>query len=43
MIQAELRSNRTTLLEELYAQSPADDITDNDILAEIKAVRQQPC
>lgn len=39
LIQEELRSDLTALIEELYAQPPADDITDVDIMAEIKAVR----
>lgn len=41
LVQAGLRSDLTALIQELYAQSPADDITDGDIMAEIKAVRQQ--
>ncbi len=40
LIQEELRSDLTALIEELYAQPPADDITDVDIMAEIKTVRQ---
>mgnify|MGYP003336217478 CR=1 FL=1 len=42
LIQEDLRSDLTALLEELYSQLPVDDITDDDIMAEIKAVRQQP-
>jgi hypothetical protein len=41
LIQAGLRSDLTALIQELYAQPPGDDITDDDIMAEIKAVRQQ--
>ena len=41
LIQEELRSDLTALLQELYTQLPLDDITDDDIMAEIKAVRQQ--
>lgn len=41
LVQAGLRSDLTALIQELYAQSPVDDITDDDIMAEIKAVRQQ--
>jgi hypothetical protein len=41
LIQVDLRSDLKALIQELYAQPPADDITDNDIMAEIKAVRQQ--
>ncbi|MFQ4136888.1 hypothetical protein PGN35_011265 [Nodosilinea sp. PGN35] len=42
LIELDLRSDLTALLEELYAQPPADDLTDDDIVAEVKAVRQQP-
>lgn len=41
LIQVDLRSDLKALIQELYAQLPADDITDNDIMVEIKAVRQQ--
>jgi len=41
LVQAELRSDLTALIQELYAQPPVDSITDHDIMAEIKAVRQQ--
>lgn len=41
LVQAELCSDLTALIQELYAQPPADDITDDDIMAEIKTVRQQ--
>jgi len=41
LIQAGLRSDLTALIQELYAQPPVDDITDDDIMAEIKTVRQQ--
>jgi hypothetical protein len=41
LIQVDLRSDLKALIQELYAQPPADNITDNDIMAEIKAVRQQ--
>jgi hypothetical protein len=46
LVQAGLRSDLKALIQELYAQSPGnnitgDDITDDDITAEIKAVRQQ--
>jgi hypothetical protein len=41
LIQAELRSDLTALIQELYTQPPVGDITDADILAEIKVVRQQ--
>ncbi len=40
LVQAGLCSDLTALIQELYAQPPVDDITDDDIMAEIKAVRQ---
>jgi hypothetical protein len=40
LVQVGLRSDLTALIHELYAQPPVEDITD-DIMAEIKAVRQQ--
>ncbi|MFH7241282.1 MAG: hypothetical protein ACHWZW_00375 [Spirulina sp.] len=42
LLELDLRADLATLLEELYAQPPAEDVTDDDIMAEIKAVRQQP-
>jgi hypothetical protein len=42
LLELDLRSDLATLLTELYSQPPADDVTDDDIMAEIKAVRQQP-
>ncbi|WP_225225423.1 hypothetical protein [Komarekiella delphini-convector] len=39
LIKVGLRSDLTALIQELYAQPPVDDITDDDIMAEIKAVR----
>jgi hypothetical protein len=41
LVQAELRADLTALIQELYAQPSVDSITDDDIMAEIKAVRQQ--
>lgn len=41
LVEAGLRSDLTALIQELYAQPPVDDIADDDIRAEIKAVRQQ--
>jgi hypothetical protein len=41
LVQAGLRSGLTALIQELYTQPPGDDITNDDIMAEIKAVRQQ--
>jgi hypothetical protein len=43
LCQTGLRSDLAALIQSLYAQSPDDDITDDDIMAEIRAVRQQPC
>ncbi len=42
LVQSELASDLTALIQELYADSPADDISDEEIMAEIQAVRQQP-
>ncbi|BAY48110.1 hypothetical protein SAMD00079811_57290 [Scytonema sp. HK-05] len=41
LVEVGLRSDLTALIQELYAQPPVDDITDDEIMAEIKAVRQQ--
>ncbi|AUB36996.1 MULTISPECIES: hypothetical protein [Nostoc] len=41
LILVDLRSDLRALIQELYAQPPVDDITDDNIMAEIKAVRQQ--
>jgi hypothetical protein len=41
LIELDLSSDMTALIQELYAEPPADDITDDDIITEIKAVRQQ--
>ncbi|MEB3291994.1 MAG: hypothetical protein VKJ24_02420 [Synechococcales bacterium] len=41
LCQTGLRSDLATLIQELYARAPDDDMTDADIMAEIKAVRQQ--
>jgi HEAT repeat protein len=41
LCQTGLRSDLATLIQELYDQSPDDDVTDADIMAEVKAVRQQ--
>jgi hypothetical protein len=43
LCQTGLRSDLAALIQELYAQSPDDDITDADIMAEVQAVRQQTC
>ncbi len=41
LVQAGLHSDLTALIQELYAQLPTDDLTDDDIMAEIRAARQQ--
>ena len=41
LIQVDLRSDLTALIQEFYTQPPIDDITDDDINTEIDAVRQQ--
>lgn len=41
LIQMELKSDLTNLLEELYSQAPIDEITDAEVMNEIKTVRQQ--
>ncbi|MBD2528756.1 hypothetical protein H6G97_03925 [Nostoc flagelliforme FACHB-838] len=41
LVLVDLRSDLRALIQELYAQPPVDDITDENIMAEIKAVRQQ--
>jgi hypothetical protein len=42
LIQSELSSDLTALIQELYAEPPMDDVSDEDIMAEIQAVRRQP-
>ncbi|MEL7224727.1 MAG: hypothetical protein AAF810_21065 [Cyanobacteria bacterium P01_D01_bin.36] len=42
LVQSELEADLTELIQSLYNEPPADDISDADILAEIRAVRQQP-
>jgi hypothetical protein len=41
LVQIELRADLAALIQELYTQSPVEDITDADIMTEVKAVRQQ--
>ena len=41
LIQIELKLDLKALLEELYKLPPIDEITDSEIMNEIKAVRQQ--
>ncbi len=41
LYQTGLRSDLLKLIQELYNQSPADDITDDDIFAEIQTVRRR--
>ncbi len=40
LIEMELQSDLTALITELYSQNSIDEITDSDIMNEIKAVRQ---
>ena len=42
LVQSELASDLSALIQELYASAPADDISDDEIMAEVQAVRQQP-
>ena len=42
LVQSELAADLTDLIQSLYGEPPADDISDVDIMAEVKAVRQQP-
>lgn len=39
LVQEELQTDLTELIQELYSQPPVNDISDEDILAEVKAVR----
>ena len=41
LAEAELDAELTQLITELYSQPPVNDISDDDILAEVRAVRQQ--
>jgi hypothetical protein len=41
LVQAGLRSDLTDLIQELYAQPPDNNVTGDEIMAEIRAVRQQ--
>ena len=41
LLETDLQTDLAALLEELYVQPPIEDISDEDILAEVKAVRQQ--
>jgi HEAT repeat protein len=43
LCQTGLRSDLAALIQALYGQSPDDDVTDADIMAEVKAVRQRAC
>ncbi|MGC1307837.1 MAG: hypothetical protein WA885_11445 [Phormidesmis sp.] len=42
LVQSELASDLSALIQELYASASADDISDDEIMAEVQAVRQQP-
>ena len=41
LCQTSLRSDLAVLIQELHTQSLDDDVTDDEIMAEIKAVRQK--
>ena len=41
LVQSELEAGLTELIQSLYNEPPADDVSDADIMAEIRAVRQQ--
>ncbi|WP_228021950.1 hypothetical protein [Vasconcelosia minhoensis] len=41
LVQLNLNSDLEALIRELYAQPPADDVTDNNIMNEVRAVRQK--
>ena len=41
LIKFDLAADLTALIQEFYTQPLIDDITDDDIIEEIKAVRQQ--
>jgi len=40
LIEIELQSDLTNLIKDLYSQDAIEEITDNDIMSEIKFVRQ---
>ena len=40
LVRSELTSDLTALIQALYSEAPADDVSDEDIMAEIRAVRQ---
>ncbi|MEL6159489.1 MAG: hypothetical protein AAFR18_09750 [Cyanobacteria bacterium J06627_32] len=42
LIQAGLSSELTALIQKLYSVPPVDDMSDKDIMAEIRTVRRQP-
>jgi hypothetical protein len=41
LVQTGLRSDLTDLIQDLYAQTPDNDVADDEIMAEIRIVRQQ--
>ncbi len=41
LIEMELQSDLTALIADLYSQAPIDEITDSNIMNEIKTVRQR--
>jgi len=40
LIEIELQSDLTSLIKDLYSQDAIEEVTDNDIMSEIKFVRQ---
>ena len=42
LVQSELSSDLTVLIQELYSQPPVEDISDEEIMAEVKAFRKRP-
>lgn len=43
LVEVDLRSDLAALVQELYAAPSVEDITNDDIHAEIQAVRQNSC
>ena len=41
LVQSELAADLTALIQSLYSEPAADDISDEEIMAEIRVVRQQ--
>ena len=41
LVDSSLSSELSALIQKLYARSPANDVSDDEIMMEIRAVRQQ--